>query len=235
MKENKGITLIALVITIIVLLILAGVSINAIVGENGVLNQAQSAKEKTNIAKEKENIDLAISSSYTEESLYSELSLEDLQKNLNEYFGEGEAKATENPDGTITIKIKSSGTEYQLAKTGEEINVNKVKDEKPAELSGKGTEEEPFLIESIEDLIYFSYQVRSGENNYENQYVELTTDLNFASSDSYVNPDCTEYGKYGYDGKIKEEIDKNGFIPIGNIIQKNITTQEPYLQFNRKV
>ncbi len=46
-KENKAITLIALVITIIVLLILAGVSIAMLTGENGILNQANKAKTET--------------------------------------------------------------------------------------------------------------------------------------------------------------------------------------------
>ena len=50
MKSNKGITLVALVITIIVLLILAGVSISLVVGDNGVLTQAQSASKKTDVA-----------------------------------------------------------------------------------------------------------------------------------------------------------------------------------------
>ena len=45
--RNKGITLIALVITIIVLLILAGVSIAMLTGENGILNQAQRSKNET--------------------------------------------------------------------------------------------------------------------------------------------------------------------------------------------
>ena len=48
MRENKGITLVALVITIIVLLILAGVSISLVVGDNGVLTQAQNASTETN-------------------------------------------------------------------------------------------------------------------------------------------------------------------------------------------
>ena len=49
-KENKGITLIALVITIIVLLILAAVSIATLTGENGILSQAGRASEQTEIA-----------------------------------------------------------------------------------------------------------------------------------------------------------------------------------------
>ena len=56
-REEQGITLIALVITIIVLLILAGVSIAMLTGENGILSQAQRAKEETEKAqKEEQNI-----------------------------------------------------------------------------------------------------------------------------------------------------------------------------------
>ena len=54
-KANKGITLIALVITIIVLLILAGVSIAMLTGENGILAQATNAREKTKLNHGKQN------------------------------------------------------------------------------------------------------------------------------------------------------------------------------------
>ncbi len=57
-KNNNGITLIALVITIIVLLILVGVSITMLTGENGILTQAQNAKNKTAEAEAKEREDL---------------------------------------------------------------------------------------------------------------------------------------------------------------------------------
>ena len=52
--KEKGITLIALVITIIVLIILAGVAINALVGENGIITQAQRAKENTDKSQKEE-------------------------------------------------------------------------------------------------------------------------------------------------------------------------------------
>ena len=54
-NSNKGITLIALVITIIVLLILAGVTIAALSGDNGILTRAKEAKEKTEQAQENES------------------------------------------------------------------------------------------------------------------------------------------------------------------------------------
>ena len=51
-KENEGITLIALVITIIVLLILAGITIATLTGDNGILTKTNEAKEQTEIGKE---------------------------------------------------------------------------------------------------------------------------------------------------------------------------------------
>ena len=53
-KENKGITLIALVITIIVLLILAGVTIAMLTGHNGLLNKTSESKIASEIGEEKE-------------------------------------------------------------------------------------------------------------------------------------------------------------------------------------
>ena len=62
-KKNFGITLIALVVTIIVLLILAGISVSMLTGQNGILNKAAEAKEKTEEAQKEEQIKLAVMSS----------------------------------------------------------------------------------------------------------------------------------------------------------------------------
>ena len=59
-KNDYGITLIALVITIIILLILAGVSLNLIAKEDGLLGKATTAVEMTQKAQAKEEIELAI-------------------------------------------------------------------------------------------------------------------------------------------------------------------------------
>ena len=56
-KNQRGITLVALVVTIVVLLILAGVSINSVLGENGIIKKAKEAAEKTAAAQEKEMIE----------------------------------------------------------------------------------------------------------------------------------------------------------------------------------
>ena len=63
--NTRGITLIALVITIIVTLILAGITINALTGENGIITKATDAKEKTAKTNALEKINLAILSAMT--------------------------------------------------------------------------------------------------------------------------------------------------------------------------
>lgn len=60
LKQQKGVTLVALVITIIVLLILAGVSIAMLTGDNGVLTKAKSSQSETVRAEAKEKVSLAI-------------------------------------------------------------------------------------------------------------------------------------------------------------------------------
>ena len=62
--NNKGITLIALVITMLVLLILAGVSISMLIGENAILLQAQNAKKLSENAEAKEKVELEVLASY---------------------------------------------------------------------------------------------------------------------------------------------------------------------------
>ncbi len=73
LKQMKGITLIALVITIIVLLILAGVSIAMLTGENGILSQAQRARDETENAAKNETRDLQQIESWMNERITGEV------------------------------------------------------------------------------------------------------------------------------------------------------------------
>ena len=86
LQRERGITLIALVVTIIVLLILAGVSIATLTGENGILTRAQDAKNKTEESALEEKIKLlateSIINQYTGES--EEKTSQELQDELNE-------------------------------------------------------------------------------------------------------------------------------------------------------
>lgn len=113
--NNKGITLIALVITIIVLLILAGVTIATLTGENGILTKATEAKTNTEIASEKEAIGLAYNASKTNNK-----GGDVTDQNLNDEFDINgtNAKAIDNGDGTITVIFNDSLREYTIASDG---------------------------------------------------------------------------------------------------------------------
>ena len=80
--RNKGITLVAMVITIIILLILAGVTLNTILSNNGVLNMAKKATKEYKIASEREYIELNVLSVKLDKYM-GNVSSEKLGKELN--------------------------------------------------------------------------------------------------------------------------------------------------------
>ena len=105
-KSTKGITLIALVVTIIILLILAGVSIAMLTGNNGVLTQAKSAKENTRVGEVQEKVKLAAQAALTA-NLGNGIEKEKFQEELNNMFTQGEQVGLEydetNKKYTVTI------------------------------------------------------------------------------------------------------------------------------------
>ena len=87
LKERKGITLIALVITIIVLLILAGITISTLTGENGILTQAKQGKAATEISEIKERIETDLLK-WQAGSKEDEINNAELKTILEKYFNE---------------------------------------------------------------------------------------------------------------------------------------------------
>ena len=102
-KQERGITLIALVITIIVLLILAGVSIAMLTGQNGILTQVNSAKNETSKAGAKEKVQMEVLESYNNDGT---LNIDKLKKNLKNNLGLTDGDITENEDGSITAVVE---------------------------------------------------------------------------------------------------------------------------------
>ena len=104
-KRNKGITLIALAITIIVMLILAGVTIATLTGENGIITQAKQATITKELSEYKEQIELFTANLRMENSEFDEESLfagrESLRYNTKDENEEGTIK-------TICPQIKDS-------------------------------------------------------------------------------------------------------------------------------
>ena len=83
--KNKGVTLIALAVTIIVMLILAGVTISVLNGENGIVKQAQKAKEESKIKELKEKVRIDIAGKRVE-NINGELRVSVLKEILDKYF-----------------------------------------------------------------------------------------------------------------------------------------------------
>ena len=113
---KRGISLISLVITIIVMIILAGISMNAIFGENGIINQAMKSKDRTEEAAAKEMIELAWSARMTK--FYEDLSAGKVSySDMEAYFTSDEAIADLNAllgSGTIKGNIMTTGNGYKL-------------------------------------------------------------------------------------------------------------------------
>ena len=122
-KSTKGITLIALVVTIIILLILAGVSIAMLTGNNGVLTQAKSAKEKTGEKGEQERVNLAASSAMTLGT--GTITTENLNKAIQDEFGAGKSVTGTGPwtyQGEYkSYQIEKSGALKEIAKAGTKV------------------------------------------------------------------------------------------------------------------
>lgn len=117
---NKGITLIALVITIIVLLILAAVSIATLTGENGILTRANDAKTSTEIAEEREKVELAAAAALADD-LGGEIKESFLKQELEKYFGTdgvSVAPGTNNGEEGFIVTIDDSGRQYFVDKDG---------------------------------------------------------------------------------------------------------------------
>lgn len=91
MKNQKGITLIALVITIIVLLILAGVTISLTVGKNGALARARTAVSANDIASAAEEIGIAASDAQMQ--FYEAWNTNQNTKSINYYAATGKDNA----------------------------------------------------------------------------------------------------------------------------------------------
>ena len=111
LKNKEGITLIALVITIIVLLILAGISIGAISGDDGIINQAQNAKDETQRAEWEEKIELAL---IDVEGKYKNPSMENVIQALKDREIITNDSQVDTETGTITTNEPKNVFEEKL-------------------------------------------------------------------------------------------------------------------------
>ncbi len=167
MKREKGITLIALVVTIIVLIILASISIGTLTGKNGIIGQSKDAKEQTEIAEEKEVVSLAATKAAGVDR-YGNVTKDNLEKELDELAGEGKTTVTGN--GPFTVTFVESERKYVVEADGQIFDENEI----VAETEKKAIK---FLVNSGDDG-YVVIPVSLGEwkkGNFEVDWGDGTT------------------------------------------------------------
>ena len=195
-RESNGITLIALVITIIVLLILAGVTIVAISGENGILQRAVEAKEKTEQAKDIEKIRLAILEAQIGENSYQKINQNSLQEAINNQFEGRNVVVSDNGDETLTVSCLDTLIDYIISGNSIEKGIdwneamaNAVspasQDEARNEgVIGIGTNGQPI------DMDLWEYTFDESTNGYGlNDSISLSTTASAEASKGYLGSD----------------------------------------------
>ena len=176
-KKQTGITLIALVITIIVLLILAGVSIATLTGNNGILTQANQAKENNNSAAAKEKVQVEALGSIDKSGKFNESTFEEnvtknikgstVKKSGNSLIVtvDGYDVTVDATTGEVTGVAKANG-ETPSASVQPGIEVSKtVKDNYTDTNKEKATIPEGFTVDETENTISSGLVVRGPDRS----------------------------------------------------------------------
>ena len=237
MKNNKGITLLALAVTIVVLLILTSIGLKLALGNNGIIGEAKNAKELAEIDEEKGIVKRATTVSLIK-SKASKVEQDTLEKALNDETGEGKTEVNDVGD-VFEVAFVDSNRYYEVDSEGNISDVNRIiKDEYAGDITkgGRcdGSEEKPYEISCIEDLVVFSNITNGKGIKFENgktveitkddhlsgKYVILTKNLNFRSRYSYDDYTRTDFGNLNEDDTdgnnlITEMTTGTGFVPIG--------------------
>lgn len=115
--RERGITIVSLVITIIIILIISGVTIDALTGKYGIIGMTVKTKRKAEISSERENIKLAvIRTMQDDQNLKSEKNR--LEQNLTKTIGKNETELREDANGYL-VKIIKTQRYYRIREDGE--------------------------------------------------------------------------------------------------------------------
>ena len=127
LKNKNGITLIALVVTIVVLLILAGVTLKLVLDNNGIIQKSKEARSETIVADEKSKVEMAYLSAALKK-LGDTVTAEELQEELDSSVGAGKTVVTTNGNGTLNVLFNATGHNYNVDEgTVEKVEIDNTK------------------------------------------------------------------------------------------------------------
>ena len=224
--EESAITLLVLVITIVILLILAGITISAVTGDNGIIRNAGQAKEETEIVNEKEIVEKATVQAMGNNK-YGNIEEEELQKQLDKETGEGKTNIIKNKENLyvefieneryykvdengIVEKIENTmiGIIYEKYGIGKDINYHgdeEIEEDNQWIILGKDDEENI--------LITTKAPINSG-------YVYNGTSKQWLTHEEELDNVCSKYGKEEFNARsitIEDINQVTGFIePTSN-------------------
>ena len=199
--KEKGITLIALVVTIIVLLILAGVSISMLTGQNGILKRAAEAKEVTGKAQVLEQIKLSVTEAISKG--LGTLTTAYLENGLNNNIGTGNYAIEGDETEGWTITVPKEKVSYFVDGNGE---VTEVEYEEPIDNSESlvlglvddlGTSATIYLYGNTDKITSGSIIITMPDNT--TKSITATSDnTNITSSSNYTTYTVNKNGVYTF-------------------------------------
>ena len=221
-QEVSGITLIALVVTIIVLLILAGVSISMLTGQNGILNRVAEAKEKTGIAQSEEKVKLAVMAAIADGN--GTLTIENLKKEL------ANNGITIPDNATFPVTVTTGNSTYQIDQYGNiteastvpqiSYTVTNIDGSEITSSNLPGSAKLNVTITNISELTVTSIKIKNSSGT---EITGATVDVTKGT----ISTQITENGKYiveivatdkkGKNASASPEIQVSGKIKIANI------------------
>ena len=182
------------ILNIIILLILAGIAIASLTGDNGLFKRAQQAREETEKAQEREGVEIAVASTRMEDVNTLEIKKESLENAIKDYFGENkDFLVTDNKDGSFLINMNDTKRMYYVDDTGIVI-----------------PDENILKINTADELKAFREDVKAG-NSYEGWYVYLANDISLDINEKW---EAIGYISPNYDSKNPEEDINKPFMGI---------------------
>jgi Tfp pilus assembly protein PilE len=215
-KERKAITLIALVVTIVVILILAGITVGMVTSDNGILKETKNAKEQAEIDNEKSIVERAKMLAMMR-SKDGAITYEIFEPALKDEAGKTAIDVSDAGD-TIEVLFTDSNRYYEIDQDG---NVSKpqkvVKDEFAGDITkgGRcdGSEEKPYEISCVEDLV-----ILANRTNRKGNYIDENGNIK-----NIPRPD---YLKSMLESVIKRNYPMNGFDNIKDAYSYNKNSED---------
>ena len=217
--KNKGVTLIALAVTIVVMLILAGVTISVLNGENGIVKQAQKAKEESKIKELKEKVRIDIAGKRVE-NINGELRVSVLKEILDKYFDNVPVETQITSETELKAKEEYGKYEMKISDTifkdvnGEQVPIPEgyiVSENSDENIVNKG-----LVISDSRgnEYVWISCTVDSSSNKLQYKRTEWGVEKDGTDNSRAIKDELTlkdidvTYSKTDTDNGINEEISK---------------------------